>query len=194
MKLPESLSRTGKVLDIGCNVGATAEYFQKENYYGVDNCEPRLKIAKEKGLNVFSCDIRQEPLPFEDQTFDTIICSHIIEHLLTEEQHLLMAEMARVLKIGGKLFVSAPTPYNPFFWDEETHQRPCTHGQLSVLARKHGLKVIEAKYSAIAFLSNQHQRYARWLLMPFLWEAYIIAEKPLVSTETEVWGKCSHRI
>lgn len=46
-------------------------------------------------------------LPFADDTFDRIICSEVLEHLVHDTE--AMAELYRVLKPGGRIAVSVPT-------------------------------------------------------------------------------------
>src|SRR5262245_1895498 len=45
-------------------------------------------------------------LPFEDQRFDVIICSHVLEHV--EHDHQSMVEMHRVLAPTGRALVMVP--------------------------------------------------------------------------------------
>ena len=46
-------------------------------------------------------------LPFNDQTFETIICSEVLEHVSDVESAL--NEIDRLLKPGGKLLISVPS-------------------------------------------------------------------------------------
>jgi ubiquinone/menaquinone biosynthesis C-methylase UbiE len=48
-----------------------------------------------------------EKLPFNDNTFDLIFCSHVLEHVNDEQQSL--REMKRVLKNDGVLIIGMPT-------------------------------------------------------------------------------------
>jgi SAM-dependent methyltransferase len=77
------------------------------------------------------------PLPFRDASFDTVLCTSVLEHV--DNAEYAVAEIARVLKPGGRLLVTVPflypeheAPYD--FW-RTTH-----HGLRSVLER-HGLVV-----------------------------------------------------
>ena len=47
-----------------------------------------------------------DALPFEDGSFDTVLCTQVIEHVRTP--NAVIAECARVLRPGGVLIVTAP--------------------------------------------------------------------------------------
>ncbi len=178
-KLNNFVKRGMKVLDVGCATGFLKDLIKtKVDYYGVDYNDYFVKYCNKKGLNVKKCDLAKEKLPFKDESFDIVWCSHFIEHLSTREQINAAEEISHVLKKGGVLFIFAPTPYHWYFWDDETHVRPCTHAQLRKLFSNFGLEVIEAKYSLTRFFPNSLQRFLR--LPPlrwFLWETYVILRK-----------------
>jgi SAM-dependent methyltransferase len=46
------------------------------------------------------------PLPFADGVFDTVVCSEILEHILSPDQ--LLREILRVLKPGGRVILTVP--------------------------------------------------------------------------------------
>ena len=102
----------------------------------------------------------------------------MIEHLNSREQNFAMKEFSRILKKEGVLILFAPTPYHWYFWDDHTHVRPCTHGQLEHLALDSGFSEAKAKYSKLRFFSHKMQK---WLRLPpirfFLWEVYLVAKK-----------------
>lgn len=56
---------------------------------------------------VLKHDIRQG-LPFDDDTFDVVYHSHVLEHLAPEDGERLIAECYRVLKPGGVLRIVVP--------------------------------------------------------------------------------------
>jgi predicted SAM-dependent methyltransferase len=45
--------------------------------------------------------------PFADETWDLIICNHVLEHVLSYKDAL--SELRRILKIDGKLELTVPT-------------------------------------------------------------------------------------
>jgi SAM-dependent methyltransferase len=61
------------------------------------------------------------PLPFEDNTFDSVLGSHIFEHVHKEKFLPLVADIHRILKPGGYLL--AFTPYGTSFdsWENPHH-------------------------------------------------------------------------
>ena len=65
-------------------------------------------------------DIEHQKLPFPDGTVNAVLASHILEHVAHVE--FLMAEIHRVLKIGGLLEAYVPYGHNKafqhirFFW------------------------------------------------------------------------------
>jgi ubiquinone/menaquinone biosynthesis C-methylase UbiE len=49
------------------------------------------------------------PLPFEDNTFDLVYSSHVLEHFKKSETQLVVNEWVRVLKPGGVIRMSVPS-------------------------------------------------------------------------------------
>ena len=47
-------------------------------------------------------------LPFKDNTFDRIYCSHVLEHFPYHEMVRLLRDMNRVLQAGGRLIITVP--------------------------------------------------------------------------------------
>lgn len=179
-KIDKLLVTWSKVLDIGCASGwFYYDWKHKDiDFYGVDYNEDLVKFCVDQWLNVQQCDLSTDSLPFEDNSFDFVYCSHVLEHILTNEQIRFFAEVSRVLKPWGYFVLFTPTPYNRYFWDDPTHQRPSTHGSLMHLAKDFWFDVIEAKYSNIRFFSQSLQRILR--LPPlrwFLWEVYLVVQK-----------------
>lgn len=81
-------------------------------------------------------------LPVEDGSFDFVICRELIEHVLSPIQ--LLAEMYRVLKDDGYLFITTPNAYNvrP---DGIVHLRAYSPGYFLVTLKKHRFKIIDKK-------------------------------------------------
>jgi SAM-dependent methyltransferase len=89
------------LVDVGCGDGSLLFRYLKKSpreFYGVEG-SPLLKVkAEERGLKVTHCDLNGR-WPFEDNKFDVVFSSQVIEHL--HNTRLFAEEAFRVLKPGG---------------------------------------------------------------------------------------------
>lgn len=98
-----------KLLDAGCGPGArTTNYIINKNCniepFLLDITEKTTNELKKTYKNVFNCSL-EEKMPFEDNTFDSIICSYVIQHMEKDKIDFLMNEFIRVLKKGGSCLI-----------------------------------------------------------------------------------------
>jgi SAM-dependent methyltransferase len=82
-----------------------------------------------------------ETCPLPDETFDTILCTDVIEHLKHPER--LLMDAARMLKPGGHLILGTPYLY-------PLHELPhdyfrCSASALDMMARDARLTVVELR-------------------------------------------------
>jgi SAM-dependent methyltransferase len=61
-----------------------------------------------KGPNIAKVDITA--IPFDDETFDVIICNHVLEHI--ENDRLAMSELLRVMRKDGWGIFQVPLDYS----------------------------------------------------------------------------------
>lgn len=66
-------------------------------------------------------DCATRPLPFEDNRFDEILMSHVIEHI--HNVLPMMQELWRVAKPGAKLLVAVPYGSSDVAFEDPTHVR-----------------------------------------------------------------------
>lgn len=84
-------------LDIGCGNGKNMIY---DNIIGIDNCDKLLSICNKRNKNVILSDCCY--LPFNNSTFDYVMCISMLHHLSTANRREdCFFEMLRVLKKGG---------------------------------------------------------------------------------------------
>ena len=92
-------------------------------------------------------------LPFPAEFFDRIICSEVLEHVRDPGQAL--AELSRVLKQGGLVALSVPTPFSEWaYWFASDdyfntpggHVRIFTPSGLARLVAAHGLQVVDLNF------------------------------------------------
>jgi SAM-dependent methyltransferase len=72
---------------------------------GIDISEQACDIAKKRGIHSIVWDL-QKSLPFESESFDTIFCWEVIEHIVDTD--FLLDEIQRVLKKDGYLILTTP--------------------------------------------------------------------------------------
>jgi ubiquinone/menaquinone biosynthesis C-methylase UbiE len=97
------------MLEIGTGAGRGVEVMSKkvDNYTGIDKNAPLLKELAEKYPNYTFMDMFIPPLKgLADNTFDNIVTFQVIEHIA--DDHTFLKEAHRVLKPGGKLFLTTP--------------------------------------------------------------------------------------
>ena len=164
-KIPEQIIKlisTGKVLDLGCGRGWATDYIHKDNYIGTTDIEFHKHYLQ--GFNIIIHRITSDnKLPFENNQFDNIIASHIIEHLDKQEVNNAMKEIKRVLKPKGTLILITPTGYSTGFNGNWTHWRPYNHGSLTGILRGYDYKNIKWGYPKIFNYPKFIQRYGRFL-------------------------------
>ncbi|KKN67109.1 hypothetical protein LCGC14_0464560 [marine sediment metagenome] len=105
-------------VDIGCGSAQQSQALSKKGYEvtQVDGVDPTFKnadghtIAKYFKSNFIKADITKE-LPFENDKFDIVWCSDVIEHL--NDYKFTLKEMERITRKGGRLIITTP---NRDFW------------------------------------------------------------------------------
>ncbi|CAN5165014.1 hypothetical protein BH11PAT1_BH11PAT1_1530 [soil metagenome] len=104
-----SLGTFELVCDIGIGIGSFYKVFENneiQKIYGVDIVPEFIEISKQRGLHVSLCDINSEPVPFDSDMFDLVVCDSMLEH--TFKPNFLISECLRILKPGGYLLLSTP--------------------------------------------------------------------------------------
>lgn len=95
------------LLDLGCGPAsytlAAGEQSGAVSMVGVDIDNEALRTARGKGVDTVKADLNDR-LPFPDKTFDLVISSQVIEHLL--ECDLFADEIHRILKPGGHAIIA----------------------------------------------------------------------------------------
>lgn len=110
-------NKPGKLLDYGCGFGSNLIHLLKRGHQvtGMDTSPYALKMIENKmqaykellpNLTLKVVDITNPRLPFEDGTFDYIVCASVLSLLSSKETIVhVLKEFKRILKPGGKLIV-----------------------------------------------------------------------------------------
>ncbi|MEE2710443.1 MAG: class I SAM-dependent methyltransferase [Gemmatimonadota bacterium] len=124
--LERRTENTKHLLDIGCGDGFLFTHLEGRTHgvdlYGMDLSHRRLTITKNRGFPVRVLDGNAENIPFSDDTFDIVICTEALEHLIAPP--VALHEIKRILKPGGLMILTVPSLHiafltlNPLSWIE----------------------------------------------------------------------------
>jgi SAM-dependent methyltransferase len=111
-EISSRLSGARKVLDVGAGHGMLLSLLSELGHkcYGVDlyDCSSKYPgIYQKKSIPFQVCNLEIDPLPFNDEYFDAVVCCQVLEHFTHSHLHL-MREIHRVLKQGGLVEVDVP--------------------------------------------------------------------------------------
>jgi len=124
-----------------------------------------LRVAKALGFRVHGIDTDKNSvralskefdvkltngikIPYKSGFFDVVFCDNALEHMKEPSKNI--AEMARVLKKGGKLVIVTPDPSQATshfsnFWADQTHVRPYHRIAVENLLKTHGFRIMRSK-------------------------------------------------
>ena len=153
----------GRILDVGCGNKPYAGLFSGDEYVGLEIDTPENRTNK---CADYYYDGRI--FPFPDQSFDSVVCNQVLEHVFTPD--IFLQEIQRVMKPGGKLLLTVP-----FAWDE--HEQPWDYARytsfgLKSLLENNGLNVVE-QYKLNADIRVLFQLINAYLFK-ILWTRYPI--------------------
>ena len=160
------------VLDLGCGDGALLAHLARQRGctgYGIEIDDDNVLACVQRGVNVLQLNLHQGLAAFQDQSFDVVLQIDTLQHLRNAE--VMLRETARVGRIGivafpnfahwpnrlsvlrGRMPVTRRLPYQ---WYDTPNLRVGTFKDFEALARKNGLKVLDA-------FGLEDGRVVRWL-------------------------------
>ena len=176
------------MLDVGCGIGLAERSLASRVRTVVAGDVSAAMIEEARGLvpEVKFIHLPPRGLPFDDGAFDVQFCYCVYHHVPLHERRAMVAELARVVRPGGLLFVFEHNPYNPV---TRKIVRDCPLDRDAVLLapretrdllRGADLEVIEQRYylffpKLLGFL----RRIEPWLgWLPLGGQYYVVARKP----------------
>lgn len=160
-------SQSQKILDLGCGTGNLFQElcrYQNGTFVGLDISEKMLQKAKEKRIPADWICASAENIPFQNDSFDSIVGIYAL-HLL-KNIPLVLSECRRVLNKGWVLFVSAPHqfivnhPLNQFFpsFSKMDLSRFPTEEQIEDMLLHAGFSNLKREYYAVMrdWLSDEY--------------------------------------
>jgi SAM-dependent methyltransferase len=107
------ISPEAGVLEVGCGAHGLIFYFGTRNGVGVDpladHYSELFSAWQSRARTVAAAG---ENLPFEDASFDVVLCDNVVDH--AESPRQIVEELARVLAPGGLLYFEVNV-HHPFY-------------------------------------------------------------------------------
>ena len=139
------------VLDVGCGTGAVLallhEKYPDRRYVGLDLTPEMIEVARTKvapGMEFVVGDA--ENLPFDEASFDAVLCSHSFHHYPNPAAFL--AGALRVLRPGGRLILRDYTSSDFVVWLMNHVELPLArlvgHGDVRVLRQREFVELAQA--------------------------------------------------
>lgn len=101
---------TPRILDVGAGYGrdlfAVQAAIPEAHLFAVEGYPPAVEHLGERGVSVVSINLERDRLPFEDNSFDVVMCNQVIEHI--KEIFWLVGEMSRVCRRDGHIMIGTP--------------------------------------------------------------------------------------
>lgn len=155
------LVSSGPVLDLGCGDGLFLDMLKKaKNISGVglDVSEAAASKAKARGIDARVFDFTASRLPFENESFETVVLLDVLEHLYQPE--LLLKEIYRIAKrdviLSVPNFVSLKPRLQVLFGKVPENNRPgkghiywFTYKTLEHLLQRNGFKTVDFRYNSV---------------------------------------------
>jgi len=130
----------GFTLDIGCGIGRHLINL-RGNGVGIDHNVDSVEIAKSRGLLAFTPeDFRNSPFNTPG-SFDSVLLSHVAEHMTELEAVKLLREYTHLLKPQGQVILITPQEYG--YRSDPTHVQFIDFEHLRNIAREAGLMPVK---------------------------------------------------
>jgi SAM-dependent methyltransferase len=129
----------GFTLDLGCGIGRNLRNLAGRGV-GVDTNEHCVRAARNRGFTAFTPDgFRSASEYHQAGRFDSILLSHVAEHMTEDQVVSLLQEYEPFLKPGGRLIVE--TPQEAGFRSDPTHVQWMDFERLRRIADRLGFQL-----------------------------------------------------
>jgi len=151
------------ILDVGCGFGRSFKMlndrFRPVRMVGIDFDSKMIAgaslEAKRQGLAIELTSASSSSLPLADQSVDMVFCHQTFHHLV--DQHKVLSEFHRVLKLGGVLLFAEST-------------RRFIHSWIIRVLFRHPMDVQRSAPEYLAMIGNAgFEIHPRSVSYPYLW-------------------------
>ena len=169
----ESTADNAMMLDAGCGEAPYRKYFAHAKYESADFCQ-----VDKPYFNSLTYVCSLDAIPVEDERYDTVVMTQVLEHIPNPRK--VLAEITRVLKPGGKLWISAPLmypehepPYDFFRYTQFAWKMFCEEAGLEIeelewLEGYFGTLAFQFEYVSRKMPTRPSRHIASWFAAPAL--------------------------
>ena len=160
----------GNILDVGCGDSPYRFLLNKEqtSYFGIDIVDASKFDYSNKDITPFN----GEDIPFENEKFDAVICTEVLEHV--EKYQKLTDELFRVMKKGAKGIITIPwsARYHYIPWDYFRYTPSSlrtifsSFEEVKIKARGTDVATIASKIIVLFFRNLLPKQLWKWILVP----------------------------
>jgi 2-polyprenyl-3-methyl-5-hydroxy-6-metoxy-1,4-benzoquinol methylase len=129
---------TGRVIDVGCGIGRCLDFIRPRGV-GVDPNETAVGHCLENGHEAYVPEAFAAKYASSGPAFDTLLCSHVLEHLDERTGAELIERYLPYLRDGGRVVLI--TPQERGQRSDATHVRLMDPAALTRLAEQCGLTI-----------------------------------------------------
>ena len=152
----------GFVLDVGCGMGRNL-FHCNGNAIGIDIDPESLAHCRANGFTVYTPEEFAATPQATGTAFDTLLFSHVLEHMTGREAEELVAKYVPRLKHGGRaIFI---TPQEAGYHFNPTHIEFVDLERLAQIARSAGLDVTDQYSFPFARALGRFFRYNEFVVL-----------------------------
>jgi SAM-dependent methyltransferase len=163
-KIVSNVDSNDVVLDFGCGSTSFLLNFVKKKIKKGVGIDYDVKNRKEGNIEYIKFKFNKK-LPFNDGAFDKVFMLAVLEHIEVSKVDDLFLEIRRILKIGGKVILTTPTPKSKSILEFlayklkiissreiEDHKKYYDKNEFFLLAKR--CKLVISKYKLFFFRLN----------------------------------------
>jgi SAM-dependent methyltransferase len=183
--------RQSEILELGCGHGAVIYFARQQGYVnicGVDGSPEQVAAARQLGIEgVVEGDLMLALAALPDQSRDCIVAFDVIEHFTRDELIMLVDEVWRVLRPGGRWIIHVPNGESPFSgmirYSDITHELAFTRISIAQLLYSSGFSDVRSYEDAP--VPYGLKSFVRWLL----WKFFRATLRLYIAAETGYTGR-----
>lgn len=174
-----------RVLDLGCGHGAFVWVLRQAGYahtIGVDRSAEQVEAARRLGIDgIQQGDLQATLRALPDCSFDVIIAFDVLEHFTKDELIVLLEQVYRVLREGGRLIIHAPNGESPFanriLFGDFTHELAFTRESITQLLMTCGFRQVGCyEDRPVVHGLKSAVRRGLWSVIRGVWRFYLVIE------------------